>query len=123
MTTVTDRQLRCKLTLTNALTGARYQVERLPRKPGDYRKGFRLTGLDGAPVFAHELPCGLQECSCSAWIDGRGSPSVRNRIHDAMARRRPWVRPGTGLDQHVGNLTSSPMNRAGDLVLALPDTP
>ena len=71
MSTVTDLKDHCKLTLTNGLTGAHYQVARLPRKPGDYRKGFRLTGLDGAPVFAHELPCGLHECSCPAWTAGR----------------------------------------------------
>lgn len=57
------------LILTNGLT--RYQVERLPRTPGDYRKGYRLTGPDGEPVLAHELPSGMQECSCVTWTQAR----------------------------------------------------
>jgi hypothetical protein len=71
MATVTEIRENYKLTLTNGLCGAEYRVERLPRKPGEYAKGFRLTGPDGQPVFAHELPSGLQECSCSAWAEGR----------------------------------------------------
>ena len=62
----------CKLTITNGRTGAAYQAERLPRKPGDYRRGFRLTGPNGETVFAHELPCGLHECSCPGWVHTGG---------------------------------------------------
>ena len=61
-----------KLTLTSGPAGAAYRAERLPRKPGDYRKGFRLTGPNGETVFAHELPCGLHECSCPRWVQAGG---------------------------------------------------
>jgi hypothetical protein len=59
-----------KLTLENG-TGIVYRVERLERRPGDYRKGFRLNAAGVQPLFCHELPCGLQECSCPDWPLGR----------------------------------------------------
>ena len=61
-----------KVTLTRGLTGAAYQAERLPRRPGDYRRGFRPTGPNGETVFAHELPCRLHECSCPGWVQAGG---------------------------------------------------
>ncbi len=77
MSTVPEACARCKLALTDGRTGACYRVEKLPRAAGDYRRGFRLTGPDGAPAFAHELPCGLRECSCPAWTVGRECEHTR----------------------------------------------
>jgi hypothetical protein len=71
---LSDFQARCKLTLTDGVTGTTYAVERLERRPGDYRKGFRLIASGDQPVFCHELPCGLQECSCPEWPQGRTCP-------------------------------------------------
>ncbi len=76
MASVTDLSGRCKLTLTDGRTGAVYQVEPLPRQPGEYRRGFRLAvpggpSAGGDSCHAHQLPCGLTECSCPAWTESR----------------------------------------------------
>ncbi len=75
MATLTEIREHCQLTLTNGLCGAAYRVERLPRKPGDYAKGFRLVHLHLDPVHpvyhAHQLPDGRHECSCTGWVHAR----------------------------------------------------
>jgi hypothetical protein len=73
MATLAEIRQRCQIVLISP-TGTQYQVERLEGRPGDYRRGYRLTetgGPDERPAFAHELPNGVQECSCTAWTQAR----------------------------------------------------
>src|SRR5579883_1587404 len=75
MATAAEIRENCQLTLTNGLGGAEYRVEKLPRKPGAYAKGFRLVHLHTDPVHpvyhAHQLSDGRHECSCTGWVHAR----------------------------------------------------
>jgi len=81
MSTVAELRENHKLTLTNLLCGAEYQVERLPRRPGQYAKGFRLVHLHQEPFrptyHVHQLPDGRHECGCTGWTDGRECEHTR----------------------------------------------
>jgi len=69
------------LTLTHPMTGAEYQVERLPREPGGYAKGFRLSLVGQWPLgytcHTHQRSDGQQECDCGLWTKCRECEHTR----------------------------------------------
>ena len=71
MSTVPAPARVCQVSITDHLTGATFQVERLPAEPRVYAKGLRLVDEDGLPVFCHQMPSGHMECSCPAWVGTR----------------------------------------------------
>ncbi len=65
------------LTLTHPQTGQEYQLDRLPRCPGESVGGWRLTGATSHVCHVHQLPGGRVMCDCEGWTEGRACEHVK----------------------------------------------
>ncbi len=72
------------LTLVNPMSGVEYQLDRLPRCPGEPVGGWGLTRATGHTCHVHQLADGHVECDCESWSEARACDHVKLLAADGL---------------------------------------